>query len=65
MKKILASKTAFVSSEHLSIVFQMEGSKASIEGSVLWLFFFFLKSGRREPQYSTHLLAESLSIKQR
>lgn len=52
MEKILASKTAFVSSEHLSIVFQVEGSKASIEGSVLWLFFvfffFFLKSGGRE-----------------
>lgn len=52
MKKILASKTAFVSSEHLSVVFQMEGSKATMEGSVLWLFFgvfLFLKSGRREP----------------
>lgn len=40
MKKILASKTAFVSSEHLSVVFQMEGSKATMEGSVLWLFFW-------------------------
>lgn len=40
--KILASKTALVNREHLSIVFQMGGSNASIEGYEFW-FFSFLK----------------------
>lgn len=43
--KILASQSAFVSSEHLSIVFQMGGSNASTEGSVFWGFFFLSKKG--------------------
>lgn len=45
--KILASKTAFVSSEHLSLVFQMGGSNASTEGSVFWWGFFLSKEWQK------------------
>jgi len=40
MMKILASKTAFVNSEHFSTVFQMGGSNASSESCVFCFILF-------------------------
>lgn len=47
----MVSKTVFISSEHLSIVFQTGGSDTSIQGCVFCFVFFFLTSGWREAQY--------------